>query len=428
MKISYKFLGNAFTLMVLFFSTGAFLSLLLDNPSLEANAEGSPLTKAFWAAVYLIVVLRVISQYRQIVPLVRANKCLCLLVLLSVLSTLWSEDSAVTLHQGVALLGTTLIAIDFAVHYSIREQLRLICIVLGSVVLLSIATQVFAPGLILHVGSDLSAWQGVFSHKNTFGRIVVLTAAAFLSRPRHSRRDTLLTVTLMVIAGAVVVATRSAGSLVTLAAVLLIYSAIAALRWRPATLTITGVGALLIVIPTVYLALDNLDAVTAMLGRNATLTGRAELWRFTVANIAKSPALGYGYRAFWNVSSQEATRIRGVIGWEAPTAHNGYLDLLLDLGFVGLFLYGTSYLVTVRRAVTIFRRDPAQKIIWPLTLLSFVLLGQVVESGILAANSIFWILYVATAFSVSKPSIVTEGAIHDIDSAEFLYDGILTEA
>jgi exopolysaccharide production protein ExoQ len=429
MKISYKALGNAFTLMVLLLSTGAFLPLVVDPASLETSAEGSPLTKVLWAAIYLIVALRVTSRYRQIAPLVRANKCLCLLVLLAIVSTLWSQDPAITLHHGVALLGTTLVAIDFALHYSIREQLRLICIVLGLVVLLSIAVETFAPGLIPRAPSDLDqvGWQGIFATKNNFGRIVVLAAAAFLSRPRRRRRGTLLMVTVMVIAGAVICAAHSAGSLITLGAIVLMYSAFGALRWRPAVLTIAGVGALLIVIPTANWALNNLDAVTAILGRDPTLSGRTELWRLTVENIAQSPVLGHGYDAFWNVSSQQATRIRGAIGWPAPTSHDGYLDLLLDLGFAGLLLYASSYVIAVRRAVTIFRGDPAHEIVWPLNFMSFALLCQVVEAGIFGPNSIFWILYAATAFSVSKPLIVTEGAVQDREPAESISDAVLTE-
>lgn len=433
MKISYKALGNAFTLMVLLLSTGAFLPWVVDPASLETSAEGSPLTKVFWAVVYLIVALRVISRYRQIVPLVRANKCLCLLVLLAIVSTLWSQDPAITLYHGVALLGTTLVAIDLALHYSIREQLRLICIVLGLVVLLSIAVEVFASGLIPHAPSDpsdldVAGWQGVFATKNNFGRIVVLAAAAFLSRPRLRRRDTLLMVTLMVIAGAAVYAARSAGSLVTLGVIILMYSAFGALRWRPAVLTLVGVGALLIVVPTTYWALNNLDAVTAILGRDPTFSGRTELWRLTVENIAQSPVLGHGYDAFWNVSSQQAARIRGAIGWPAPTSHNGYLDMLLDLGFAGLLLYASSYVIAVRRAVTIFKGDPAHEIVWPLNFLNFALLCQVVEAGIFGPNSIFWILYAATAFSVSKPLLVIEEAVQDREPAESISDAVLTEA
>jgi O-antigen ligase len=426
MKISYKVLGNTFTFIVLFLSTGAFLSLVV-GATVQASEEGSPLTKALWAVLYLIVVLRVASRYRQILPLVRANKCLCWLVLLAIVSSVWSQAPVVTLHHGFALLGTTLFGIDFAVRYSIRQQLRLVCIVLSSVILLSIATQVFLPGVLPHLGPDPSSWQGIFGQKNTFGIIVVLAAVAFLSRPRNSWRDTLLIVTLTVIAGALVVASHSAGALIQLVVIILGSRVLVVLRWRPSKLILTAFLSLLMAIPTFFWALNNLERVTAVVGREATLTGRTELWRLARESIASRPILGYGYDVFWEFSSEEAARIRSAVRWEAPSAHDGYLDLLLDVGLVGLLLYAVAYVVTVRRAVVLFRRGPATNMIWPLLFLVEISLHQITETSIVIPNSVHWIMYVAIAFSVSKPSIVLERRMHDGDPAESLPEAVLTE-
>src|ERR1700722_12369400 len=155
MRISYRVLGNFFTLIVLFLSTGAFLSLIVD-PGVQGSSEGSPLTQGLWAVVYLIVTLLAISMYRQILPLVRANKCLCILVLLAIFSAAWSQDRVETLRQSIALLVTTLFGIEIAIRYSIREQMRIACMVLGSVILLSVATQIFLPGLVPQLGPDSS--------------------------------------------------------------------------------------------------------------------------------------------------------------------------------------------------------------------------------------------------------------------------------
>ena len=426
MKISYRVLGNVFTLIVLFLSTGAFLSLVVGT-GIQASSEGSPLTQAIWAVVFLIVALIAIPMRRQIAPLVRANKCLCLLVLLTIVSAVWSQDRFGTLRQGVLLLGTTLFGIEIAVRYSIREQVRLACIVLGSVILLSIATQIFLPDLLPQVGPDPSVWQGAFGQKNTLGRIVVLAAVAFLSRPRSSRRDTVLIIALMLVAGAVVVAAHSASSLIELVVIVLISRVLGGLRWRPSRLMITVFLGLLIAMPTVYLALNNLDRVTAFLGRDSTLTGRTELWRFVGRSIASRPILGYGYGVFWQFSSEEATRIRGAIGWDAPSAHDGYMDLLLDVGIVGLLLYVVAFVVTVRRAVILYRNGHPSNITWPLLLLTEILLCQISEASIVSPHSTYWILYVAVAFSVSKPPVDLPARIPDVNLAESLPEAVLTE-
>ncbi|MFZ0634622.1 MAG: O-antigen ligase family protein, partial [Candidatus Acidiferrales bacterium] len=379
--------------------------------------------------VYLIVIVRAIAWRREFLPLVRANKSLCSLVLLAIVSASWSLDPVATLHHSVALLGTTLIGMDFALRHSIREQVRLICIVLSSVILLSIATQIFLPGLLPHFGPDPSVWQGIFGQKNTFGIMVVLAAAAFLSRPRHSRRDTVLIFALMALAAALVIASHSAGSLVQLIALMVISLVLGALRWRPSVLIITAVLSLLVMVPAIYLTLSNFERVTAALGRDPTLTGRTEIWRLARESIASRPILGYGYDVFWEFSSQEATRIRSEVRWDAPSAHDGYLDLLLDLGILGLLLYAVAYFVTVSRVVLLFRSGPESDMTWPLLFLAEILLHQITETSIVIPNSIHWILFVAIAISVTKPSIVLEPAVSGEDAAESLpEEAVLTEA
>jgi exopolysaccharide production protein ExoQ len=427
MTISYRVLGNVFTYIVLFLSTGAFVSSLVDT-SLQASSEGSPVTQTIWALVFLMVFLLAISMYREILFLARANKWLCCLVLLAIVSAAWSQDSGGTFRQSLSLLATTLFGIEIAILYSTREQLRLICIVLGSVILLSLLAQIFLPGLLPQVNADPSAWQGAFGQKNMFGKIVVLGAAAFLCRPRHSRRDTVLIAVLMVIAGALIVLAHSMSSLVELVALVVIFRMLGVLRWRPSKLIITTFLILSITIPMLFLTVNNFASLTAALGRDATLTGRTELWRFATQSIRSRPILGYGYGVFWDASSQEAALIRSTIKWDAPSAHNGYMDLLLGVGVVGLLLYAVAYVVAVRRAFILFRNDPENDTVWPLVLLAEILLCQLTEATIVSPHSIYWTLYVATCFSISKPFIVLEDRIRIGEPAESLPETALTEA
>ena len=425
MKISYKVLSDMFTFVVLFISTGAFVSSVVGT-SLESNQEGSPLTQTLWAVLYLIVILRVIMRYLQIVPLVRANKCLCLLVILTIVSASWSQDMTATLHHSIALLGTTLFGIDIAVHYSLHEQLRFAGIVLGSVIILSILTEIFLPGFLPHA-AGASFWQGAFGQKNTFGKIVVLASAAFLSRPRQSKRDIQIIVALIMMTVALVVASHSASSLLELVALVLISRTFGALRWKRSKLMVTAFVMLIIAVPTVYLALDNLNTVTAVFARDSTLSGRTVLWELTMESIARQPYLGHGYGVFWEFSSQEATRIRAMIGWDAPSAHDGYLGLLLDVGIVGLLLFGVAYFVTARRAIVRFRMGLQDQMLWPLLLLVEVFLCQLTETSVVSPNSIYWILFVSVAFSVSQPLSVQEQGISEGHASTSVPQPVLME-
>jgi exopolysaccharide production protein ExoQ len=411
MRIRRKLLGDSFTVAVLFLSTGAFQSLVIDLADPRTGTDGSRFLQSLWFAVYAVVISRLVPHYRQIVALVRANKCLLLLVLLAVCSILWSDDPGLTFRRGVALLATTLVGIDFAVRYSVRDQVRLVCIVLGSVVLFGIVAQLFFPTLMPSPALDSAAWHGVSGHKNEFARTVVLATVALLSRSRRSLRDFVLTALAIVVAFGLVILAHSAGALVVLIALLSLFRIFGALRWRPKILVTASLASALIVLPISYLAFQNLDKVTALLGRDASLTGRVGVWQLALTSIANNPIHGYGYSAFWDADSQAATRIREELNWGVPHGHNGYIDMTLELGFAGLLLLLAGYVLAARRATDYFQRGVEREAIWPLIFLSFFFLYQLNEGSIVAGNTIYWILYVAMCFSVTKVTVAHEPAL-----------------
>jgi exopolysaccharide production protein ExoQ len=405
MVIQRKLLGDGFTLLVLFLATGAFQPLIVDPSDPRAGSDGSPLLRAVWFVVYGVVVFRLIRQYRPIFMLLRVNRCLLLLLLLVMFSLLWSQDPGLTLRKGIALLATTLIGVDFAIHYSVRDQLRMLYIVLGSVVVLGIGVQLFFPALIPTVNLDSEAWHGVSGHKNDWARMLVLATIALLSRSRRSLRDFLLIGILTLAAFGLVVLAHSIGALVILIVLLVLFKTFGILRWRPKILATACLASALIVLPMSYLLFQNFDKVTATLGRDASLTGRVDIWQLALGSIARNPIHGYGYSAFWEADSQAATRIREELNWAAPHAHNGYIDMTLELGLAGLFLFLASFVIAARRAVDCLQCGAEREAMWPLAYLSFFFLYQFTEGSLVTGNTIYWILYVAVCLSVTKVAV-----------------------
>ena len=186
MRISLKFLDNAFTVIVLFLGTGAFVSLLMDNSNPNVVTDGSWLTQFGWSLIYIIVLVRASSIRREILRAVKANKALIFLVLFAVLSTGWSADAGLTIRRSLAVVATTLFGIDFAVRYSVREQVRLFGIALGIAVAISVLVELFFHGLVPTVDTAYAdAWNGVFVQKNDFARIIVLAGILILMRAKN---------------------------------------------------------------------------------------------------------------------------------------------------------------------------------------------------------------------------------------------------
>jgi O-antigen ligase len=80
-----------------------------------------------------------------------------------------------------------------------------------------------------------------------------------------------------------------------------------------------------------------------------SLDGRLPLWRECYRYVEKRPVLGYGFNGFW--TPDHILDIADQIGWPAPGAHSGYLDLVLGLGIVGGILFVGILLLAMKRCM-----------------------------------------------------------------------------
>lgn len=86
------------------------------------------------------------------------------------------------------------------------------------------------------------------------------------------------------------------------------------------------------------------DMIFSLFGRNSTLTGRMPLWNALVPYIQERFLLGYGFgEAFWKFEIYQQA-VSQVAGWLVPFAHNGFIEVLLGTGIIGL-IFWTVYLI-----------------------------------------------------------------------------------
>jgi len=77
-----------------------------------------------------------------------------------------------------------------------------------------------------------------------------------------------------------------------------------------------------------------------------TLTGRTIIWEYTWRMIKLSPLIGYGFFAFREIGPQIAAIRLG-------SAHNDYLNVIFNFGFIGLFLYLGVIIDYIRKLILV---------------------------------------------------------------------------
>ncbi len=404
-RIEHLFAGAA-----LFLASSALFPLLLGagGSTLVEAPKDSRLTAAS-LAVYGIALVQLVRRRVALAALVAGNRLLFALVGLAFLSALWSVSPGTTLAKAVALGLTTVLGVYLAVSFTPSDLARVLSWVLAVLVVLSAAVALKRPDLGLdHLRGD--TWRGVFTTKNELGRIAVLAAVVWFVRA--ITRSARLTVALP-LTGLSVLALQRSGSktgllVLALAAVFLV--ALPALRAHSSIALPAGIALAIVGLVGADWLVGHSDAAVSTVGADSTLTGRSGIWSAVWAQIHVHPLSGFGFGAFWTGINGPAGEVWARIGATPPHAHNGVLDLWLDLGLLGVVLFLGSFVLVARRAVRLLRDSWSIEGVLPLAYLFFFALYNVSESSLLKQHSLFWILYTVAAVQLARPEAQTARA------------------
>jgi O-antigen ligase len=130
-------------------------------------------------------------------------------------------------------------------------------------------------------------------------------------------------------------------------------------------------------LPLFALFINTMGTLVHSVGRNSTLTGRTSIWK-AVLSMHTNPVIGTGFESFWLGNRLEAVWNMSVKGIQE--AHNGYIELYLNLGYVGLFLLGWLIVSGYRNGVTALRREPNDGML-RLAYLTAILIFSMTEAG-----------------------------------------------
>jgi exopolysaccharide production protein ExoQ len=309
-------------------------------------------------------------------------------------STFWSVSPDLTVRRSIALFGTTLFGFWIGRDRTMKELQSIVTLTMWVVTVASLFFLFFIPNLGYHEGLHEGDWRGAFLHKNAFGQFMTLAALCFafstIRRPLHLLG--LATAILMV------VGSRSITAWV-LAPVILIVTPL--MRRALTPLRLASLGAL-VVVCTVISADLNWDAVANAVGRDATLTGRIPLWMTLIEDIAARPFLGYGFGAYWLGDAGASPSQWAALGWsDSPRhAHSAFLDVLLDVGTVGLIFLIVTLCRTFLRTVESARRG-SREYAWASGVVLLIVLFSITGGEMLAQNSVPWVLLVAITTRVT---------------------------
>jgi len=158
-----------------------------------------------------------------------------------------------------------------------------------------------------------------------------------------------------------------------------------------------------------YAAADSLfqvkEYVLAMLGRDATLTNRTELWA-VVRGLQKNAMVGTGFMSFW--AGDRMATVWKALGPGVNQAHNGYLEQYLNLGYVGVAFIIAIALSTLFVVVKQLKSDYSAGVL-RLCLLTTAMLYNYTEASFYGIN-LMWVMFLVASTDMPQAQALPTAA------------------
>jgi exopolysaccharide production protein ExoQ len=351
---------------------------------------GDKLTQGLNSLMIVVSLCLLWRGFHQVRP-IRTGAILAIaLVGFFFLTALWSIDPKATETRALLYLFMVIGAIGIVANFEADEFMDLLSKTCFLAAVASLALLIVSPAD-AHAGED---FRGIFSQKNTLGEAMTIGALASLHGLRVGDGKRLRSIIILVFVTIVAMVSKSMTSLLTIFVFCSADTVIALIR-RGGLLRIIGILGSGLALPVVVFAAAFPDSVLEMIGKDPTLTGRTDLWAYVIADIYQRPWLGWGFLAFWSPLNPAAAEIGDTFHWFAPQAHNGLLEMLLNVGVIGTVLLICFWIRSVRLALRCLRTSEKASAISGLMLCAGLVLVGITETVLLvpfeASTCVFYV-------------------------------------
>lgn len=321
-------------------------------------------------------------------------------------SIFWSKNPIVSLKAMVGLLFFSIFAVHLARRYNWQELARLLRWNTVFIAFYSIFTAFFVPS----IGICRKGWCGGFGHPIDLGSIMALGISLWLlnafSRPRYRLRSLICIIVCFI----VMQSTNSAGALVVFMTLIILLFFTTLLK----RLNFTQAFCFFILLLSLFGSasiwlLGNFDKFLFFFNKDITISGRIPLWNLLLqTSIPERLWSGYGYNAFWQrwMGSESPANnvVITIIGngrdWVAH-AHNGFLDIILNVGLIGLLIFTGLFLSNVVGTIRLIISNKRSDSFLPLLILTFTFVTNLFNSPIIIP-SFNWFLFVIVTIRLNS--------------------------
>ena len=412
----------------------SWLSLGTPLPDSVSLEEGSPTDRL--ALLALMVMAFIVLVRRRIAwgQVFANNPWLFVFFAYCALSVLWSDFPGVAFKRWLKAFADPLMALVLATE---RHRAAAVATVLRRCAFLLLPLSIVFIKYYPRLGRQIDPWSGFTSYsgvgttKNmlgyllfSFGLLFVCTLVTKKDTDTHNparRLEMGISVIFLVMIAYLYQMSDSKTSLLALlgACALVLGLATAFVRRNFGAIMVTTV----VTVALLQVYFDFYGLVAAGAGRDTTLTGRTDIWAAVLA-MDVDPLVGVGFQSFWLGDRLSILWARFPL-FRPVQAHNGYIEMYLNLGWIGLCIFGGFLLATYRSAreslapAGVLGRTHADDILakFGVAYLTALVLYNVTEATFKPLNFLFIILLMVTIrYTQRQESAIRATATQRVES------------
>lgn len=386
------------TLSLIMYSQGWILPIF--GSKLDPASSGV-IRNAYLPIYAAAIVVLAMRPWETAMALTR-QPFLLLLMAVTGLSILWSIDPGATMRRLIALYATTLTGVVLAVRFRWATMAEVMATAFAIMTLASFLAGAFLPfGRMTELFPG--AWRGIWMEKNALGGNMAMAFSIFAATALMVPKRAWLWSFFALMALALVLLSTSKTSLVSLFLGAAALGFVWVCRRGPVSATAATWAAVMGAGLLAAFLLFAADVFLGLLGKDATLTGRTQVWSAAMRQIELRPWTGYGYSAVWDDKSGwgPLAWITKEAGFRAQHAHNSWLEQWLGMGLGGLIAWALFYLQTLGATLVAAFREKGAFLALPfLVIYSLV---SLTESIAVSYNDVRWTILVALAVKLAWP-------------------------
>ncbi len=367
-------------------------------------------TKVGWPVLgilYVMMAYIILGHGQLALAQLRRAGVLVALLLWAFASVAWSLSPRATAFQSIALIGSTGLGFAMASAMQPVHAIRVTAIAITIATIGSLIVIFAAPDIgIDPSGEWAGSWRGLYDQKNEMGISSALGAAfAGLWLTYGTAPERPMALGALILNMAMLALAQSTTSLLTFAVMFcVLLMPFRLLRIVGIAFPLIVISAFAVVILAPGLVMDYIEVFVRGLGKDATFSNRIPIWTFLWPYIQEHVWLGFGYGAFWEEDVLPKIWFAKAIQFTPTTAHNGLVEVWLNLGIVGVALSVLFVLGLVARAIRFLNRNrhhPLGRL--AVAMIVMLILINAMESSFLERNDRLWCLAVWLYLTLATP-------------------------